>query len=86
MELVEQSGFRAYDAGGLVDSWRQQPGTPCYCTDLTEDELPDALASANRARSPIRRDLAVAAIRERVGAATNPDADYMVRLHRALFM
>jgi|tagenome__1003787_1003787.scaffolds.fasta_scaffold20565579_1 predicted dinucleotide-binding enzyme len=87
MGLVEETGFDAVDAGTLAESWRQQPGTPCYCTDLTREEMTGALAAADAARSPKRRDLAVAAIMERVGdGTTNPDAEYSVRLHRALFM
>jgi len=87
MALVEDTGFDAFDAGTLADSWRQQPGAPCYCTDLTLEEMPAAHAAAERARLPKRRDLAVAAIVERVGdGTTNPDAEYGVRLNRALFM
>ncbi|PVY37361.1 hypothetical protein C8E01_12152 [Pontibacter virosus] len=87
MQLVEETGFDAYDAGSLKDSWRQQPGAPAYCTDLTLKELPAALAAADRARLPKRRDLAVAAFQERFGdATTNPDADFGVRLSRVLFM
>ena len=87
MALVEDTGFDAFDAGTLAESWRQQPGAPGYCTDLTAEELPAALASAEVARLPKRRDLAVAAIVERVGdSKTNPDAEYGVRLNRALFM
>ncbi len=87
MALVEDTGFDAFDAGTLADSWRQQPGAPCYCTDLTLEEMPATHAAAERARLPKRRDLAVAAIVERVGDGTsNPDADYGVRLNRALFM
>jgi 8-hydroxy-5-deazaflavin:NADPH oxidoreductase len=87
MALVEESGLDAFDAGTIADSWRQQPGAPCYCTDLTRDEFPSALASADRPRLPKRRDLAVAAIAERVGdGTTNPSADYAVRLSRALYM
>ena len=67
-------------------NWRQQPGAPCYCTDITLGEMTAALAEADRARSPERRDLAFAAVMERVGAATHPDAEYGVRLNRALFM
>jgi hypothetical protein len=49
--------------------------------------LPAALAAAEATRLPARRDLAVAAIAERVGdGSTNPDADYGVRLSRALYM
>ena len=86
MALVEDTGFDAFDAGPLAQSWRQQPGTPCYCTDLTLEEMPEQWAAADARRSPTRRDLAVAAIQERVGDATaNPDAEYGVRLNRALF-
>jgi predicted dinucleotide-binding enzyme len=87
MALVEETGFDAFDAGALAESWRQQPGAPAYCTDLTIEELPVALATADRARLPRRRDLAVAAMQERVGdSTTNPDAEYGVRLSRALYM
>jgi predicted dinucleotide-binding enzyme len=87
MALIEDTGFDAFDAGKLSESWRQQPGAPCYCTDLARKELPAALAAAERARLPKRRDLSLAAVMERLGdGARNPDADYAVRLNRALFM
>ena len=87
MGLVEETGFDAFDAGSLADSWRQQPGAPGYGTDLTLGELPAAIASADKPRLPKRRDLAVAAFQERLGdATTNPDADYAVRLSRVLNM
>jgi len=87
MTLVEDTGFDAFDAGTLAESWRQQPGAPCYCTDLTREELPAALAAAERARLPKRRDLSFAAVMERVGdGGKNPDAEFGVRLNRALFM
>lgn len=87
MALVEDTGFDAFDAGTLAESWRQQPGAPCYCTDLTKEELPDALAAAEWSRLPRRRDLAVEAMVERLGDnTTNPDAEYGVRVVRALFM
>jgi predicted dinucleotide-binding enzyme len=87
MALVEETGLDAVYSGTLAESWRQQPGSPCYCTDLTRDEMPAALASAERKRLPKRRDLAIEAIMERVGdSTTNPDSNYAVRLTRALFM
>src|SRR3954471_13322524 len=83
MALVEATGLDAFDAGVLADSWRQQPGGPCYCTDLTREEMPAALAAAEKARLPKRRDLAITAMIERMGdAARNPDAEYAVRLSR----
>jgi 8-hydroxy-5-deazaflavin:NADPH oxidoreductase len=36
---------------------------------------------------PKRRDLAIAAVQERLGSSTtNPDAEYLTRLNRALYM
>ena len=46
-ELLDQMGFDGLDAGSLQQSWRQEPGTPAYCTDLELDTLPAALAAAN---------------------------------------
>lgn len=39
MALVEELGFDAVDDGSLHESWRQQPGTPCYGADLPANEL-----------------------------------------------
>jgi len=50
MALVEDTGLDAFDAGTLAESWRQQPGTPCYCTDITREVI------APRWRQPTRRD------------------------------
>lgn len=57
LELMETSGFDALDAGDLAQSWRQEPGTPAYCTDLSLDGLRVALARADRSRKAERRDL-----------------------------
>ena len=87
MTLVDETGLDPVYSGTLSESWRQQPGSPCYCTDLTRGEMPAALELAERARLPRRRELAIEAIMERVGdSTTNPDSDYAVRLTRALFM
>jgi predicted dinucleotide-binding enzyme len=32
--LIEELGFDVVDAGGLDESWRQQPGSPVYLADL----------------------------------------------------
>jgi len=88
MALVEETGFDAFDAGTLADSWRQQPGAPCYCTDLTRDELPAALASAERDRLAKRRNLATEVFLERFPNLGQeiPPADFVLRVHRTLFM
>jgi len=87
MALVNDTGLDAFDAGSLADSWRQQPGAPVYCTDLTYGEIRAALDAAERDRLPKRRDLGVAVMQERLGdGTTNPDEDWGVRLVRAINM
>ena len=46
LELADQLGFDGLDAGPLAGSWRQQPGTPIYTTDLPLDAARQALADA----------------------------------------
>jgi len=55
-ELVDLTGFDTVDAGSLAESWRQQPGTPAYCTELNEAELKQALANAEKGKAPAIRD------------------------------
>jgi predicted dinucleotide-binding enzyme len=43
MALVDELGFDAVDGGSLSESWRQQPGTPLYGTDLPAAELQQQL-------------------------------------------
>jgi len=87
MSLVNDTGLDAYNAGTLADSWRQQPGAPAYCTDLTLSDIKAALNAAERDRLPKRRDLGVAVMQERLGdGTTNPDEDWGVRLVRAINM
>ena len=52
MSLIETLGFDPVDGGGLDDSWRQQPGTPVYGSDLDAAGVVTALAMANRVRKP----------------------------------
>jgi predicted dinucleotide-binding enzyme len=46
MALVDALGFDPVDAGGLDESWRQQPGTPVYGADLDAEGVRRALAAA----------------------------------------
>jgi predicted dinucleotide-binding enzyme len=52
LRLVEELGFDGVDAGGLDESWRQQPGTPVYATDFNAEGVRRALSQANRERKP----------------------------------
>jgi 8-hydroxy-5-deazaflavin:NADPH oxidoreductase len=86
MALVEDTGFDGFDAGTLADSWRQQPGAPAYCTDLTAEELPAALAAAVATRSPRRRDLAMTVIAELMeDGGADRGGDFLVRVNRLLY-
>ncbi|HZM53761.1 MAG TPA: NAD(P)-binding domain-containing protein [Acidimicrobiales bacterium] len=50
LKLVDQLGFDPVDAGGLDESWRQQPGTPVYASDFDAEGVRRALEEA----SPVR--------------------------------
>ena len=52
MQLIDELGFDAVDAGSLDQSWRQQPGTPVYTTDLDAEGVRRALSEASPQRSP----------------------------------
>jgi 8-hydroxy-5-deazaflavin:NADPH oxidoreductase len=52
LKLVDELGFDGVDAGGLDDSWKQQPGTPVYGTDLDAAGVRRALSEAKRDRTP----------------------------------
>jgi predicted dinucleotide-binding enzyme len=52
IELLDEIGFDGVDAGGIDESWRQQPGTPVYGTDFDADRARRALAEASPERPP----------------------------------
>jgi predicted dinucleotide-binding enzyme len=52
MGLVDELGFDPVDAGGIDDSWRQQPGTPVYAADLDAAGVREALRGASPERGP----------------------------------
>ena len=80
-ELVEATGFDAHNSGSLSDSWRQQPGTPAYCTELTTNELRSALQSADQSRAAGNRE---ALIREFTAAGGKLTHDEIVARNRAV--
>ncbi|MET7687180.1 hypothetical protein ABZT06_04225 [Streptomyces sp. NPDC005483] len=75
MSLVDDTGFDPYDAGTLADSWRQQPNSPVYCTELTLDELPSALAKDAAVRDSLPERFAA--------LPANPTVDDVVEMDRA---
>jgi predicted dinucleotide-binding enzyme len=64
LELVDALGFDGVDAGSLAESWRQEPGTPVYCTDHDAEGVRRALGQADRSRSHELRELSIAEMRK----------------------
>ncbi|WP_373274989.1 NADPH-dependent F420 reductase [Parapedobacter tibetensis] len=58
-DLVNDSGFDALDIGNLQESWRQQPGSPIYCTDLNLPQLKENITKAKGELLAERRELAL---------------------------
>jgi predicted dinucleotide-binding enzyme len=52
MQLIDEIGFDAVDAGTIDESWRQQPGSPVYGTDHDAEGVRAALAQAKQERTP----------------------------------
>jgi predicted dinucleotide-binding enzyme len=52
LKLVDELGFDGVDAGGLDESWRQQPGTPVYTQDFDAEGVRRALSEAKKERTP----------------------------------
>lgn len=50
IKLLDEMGFDGVDAGGLDDSWKQQPGTPVYAADFNAEGVRRALSQASPER------------------------------------
>ncbi|WP_162052234.1 NADPH-dependent F420 reductase [Pontibacter pamirensis] len=79
-ELVDQSGFDTVDGGSLAQSWRQEPGTPAYCTELNAAEIKLALANAQKGKAPAIRDYIMDKI---MNSKTFPSNEELVALNRS---
>lgn len=44
-QLVDELGFDSSDIGSIRDSWKQQPGSPIYCRDITLSELNNRIST-----------------------------------------
>lgn len=83
MDVANELGFDSIDSGSLIDSWRQQPGTPAYCTELTKEELTKSLKKANKEKAPFLRDKAIEKLSvDPVGYFSNKD---IVNLNREIY-
>ena len=79
--IVDAVGFDVVDNGDLANSWRQQPGTPAYCTELSAPELASALAAADRQRAPNDRDTLM---QEFMRTGRLPNHESVVALNRTV--
>lgn len=82
MDVVNELGFDPVDSGSLNDSWRQQPGTPAYCTELTTEELTAALKKANKETAPFQRDKVIEKLTAAIGGYSHQD---IVNLNREIY-
>jgi predicted dinucleotide-binding enzyme len=55
--LIDDSGFDSLDHGSLQDSYKQQPGSPVYCTDLSLTQLEKSIKRTRKELLPERREL-----------------------------
>lgn len=80
--LINDAGFDIVDAGILSKSWRHQPGTPRYCTELNAAELKQALNDGVREKAPGLRD---AAITKLMRGTSQRSHEEILELNRSLF-
>lgn len=57
IQLIDALGFDGVDAGSLAESWRQQPGSPVYCTNHGKKELIRLLHLADKSKLAEMRDI-----------------------------
>src|SRR2546428_13806213 len=78
-QLIDRLGFDSVDAGTIAESWRQQPGSPVYCTNPTKAELQLWLKNVDRSSLATGREKGLKAYLAVV------DADYQtqVKAHRS---
>ncbi|HKB90778.1 MAG TPA: NAD(P)-binding domain-containing protein, partial [Opitutaceae bacterium] len=81
-QLIDRIGFDSVDAGTIAESWRQQPGSPLYCTNPTKEELQLWLKKVDRSSLVTNREKGLKAYLAVV------DADYQtqVRAHRSVLV
>jgi len=81
-QLIDRIGFDSVDAGTIAESWRQQPGSPVYCTNPTKEELQLWLKNVDRS--------SLATDREKALKAYYPtrEADYpaQIKAHRSVLI
>jgi len=80
--LANDAGYDTVDAGALSESWRHQPGTPAYCTELDVKDLSNALSDADKDKAASIRDFVISKFMGGDGPATHQG---VIELNRAQF-
>lgn len=81
-QLIDDAGYDSVDAGSLADSWKHQPGTPAYCTELNAVELGQALQNGIKETAAEIRDSVI----NQLGTRTSyPSHEEIVEFNRSLF-
>lgn len=80
--LANDAGYDVVDAGSLSESWRHQPGTPAYCTELDVKDLSNALLDADKNKAAEIRDFVIAKFMDGNGPATHQG---VIELNRSQF-
>ena len=81
-QLIDRLGFDTVDAGTIAESWRQQPGSPVYCTNPTKEELQLWLKKVDRSSLATNREKGLMAY------YPTRDADYQAQIeaHRSVLI
>src|SRR5438876_702968 len=81
-QLIDRIGFDSVDAGTIAESWRQQPGSPVYCTNPTKEELRLWLKKVDRSSLATNREKGLKAY------YPTRDADYQAQIeaHRSVWL
>ncbi len=81
-QLIDRIGFDSVEAGTITESWRQQPGSPVYCTNPTKEELQSWLKKVDRSSLAINREKGLKAY------YPTRDADYQaqIKAHRSVLI
>ena len=80
-QVIDRIGFDSVDAGTIADSWRQQPGSPVYCTNPTKEELQQGLKNVGRSSLITNKEKGTKAYR----AVETADYQTQANAFRSLF-
>ena len=81
-QLIDRIGFDSVDAGTIAESWRQQPGSPVYCTNPTKEELKLWLKNVDRSALVTNRERGLKAYL----AVLDADYQTQVKAHRSVLV